>query len=261
MIYREKKIEQSQNRSYTSRAVILAANSTFLASEERRRNQTLRIHCTWSEYRANASIDRESSRMRAMSNANFSTELVPWKHVSNFVRRTHSRRAFSVNGQSKKVCHSESRRWSGELRRQCKQSLSQALCRIVGCVSHLKKCAIVRAKSSMPARVSEICFNLLLSFLRLGLANVSSQTAAGFGSLGGLQAFMVSSWVIMFSCVHCSSTSSSCSSIPSCDSSVTGYSSLLKCTIVERVIPRIWYACGTWHFDGWQGGLVRLYVA
>ena len=49
-----KKIEQSQNKSYTSRAAILAANSTFLASEERRRNETLRIHYTWSEYRTNA---------------------------------------------------------------------------------------------------------------------------------------------------------------------------------------------------------------
>ena len=117
-----------------------------------------------------------------MSNANFSTELVPWKHVSNFVRRTHSRRAFSVNGQSKKVCHSESRRWSGELRRQCKQSLSQALCRIVGYVSHLKKCGFIRAKSSMPARVLNITLHASVLTpghrAKIGVLNVSCCSTA-----------------------------------------------------------------------------------
>ena len=51
------KVQCSENREllwthkiaiYTSNAAILSAHSTFVASEERRRNQTLRINCTWS---------------------------------------------------------------------------------------------------------------------------------------------------------------------------------------------------------------------
>ena len=55
-------VQCSENREllwiaiYTSNAAILSAHSTFVASEERRRNQTLRINCTWSENRKKCNI-------------------------------------------------------------------------------------------------------------------------------------------------------------------------------------------------------------
>ena len=86
-----------------------AAKARLLASVESCRNQFRRLVWIWSAKRARAWTNELFSRIWAISNASCSTELLHSKKWSNFVNNRNSSRAARFKGQSKILCHSESR--------------------------------------------------------------------------------------------------------------------------------------------------------
>ena len=97
-----------------------AAKARLLASVESCRNQFRRLIWIWSAMRARAWTNELLSRIWAISNASRSTELLHTKKLSNLVNKRNSSRAARFKGQSKILCHSESRqcilRWKQQWR-------------------------------------------------------------------------------------------------------------------------------------------------
>ena len=86
-----------------------AAKVVLLASVESCRNQFRRLVWIWSAKRERAWTNELFSRIWAISNASRSTELLHSKKWFNLVNNRNSSRAAKFKGQSKILCHSESR--------------------------------------------------------------------------------------------------------------------------------------------------------
>ena len=86
-----------------------AAKVVLLASVESCRNQFRRLFWIWSAKRERAWTNELFSRIWAISNASRSTELLHSKKWFNLVNNRNSSRAAKFKGQSKILCHSESR--------------------------------------------------------------------------------------------------------------------------------------------------------
>ena len=110
-----------------------------------------RLSLTCKEKREIAFSERGSLRRRASKRANVSTKL-PSKKKFNFVKSRNSRREARLSGQSRKLCHSESKRCWFLWNKPWRQPWSQVLLWSNGCNSLQQKWALVREKSLRPAR-------------------------------------------------------------------------------------------------------------